>query len=366
MNNAGYQIHVDNMTSSNWDDLVNRFEDAHIYQTWSYGVVRWGQRNLSHLVLKQNEKVLSVAQLRIIRPRFFKGGIAYLRWGPLCQLRGQEPQLEVVRPMALALHEEYVQKRRLFLRILPNAFEGSPGTGSFKDSFSQFRQEPQGTANARRTFLLDLTPPLDELRERLDQKWRNQLNGAERNDLTIIEGSGAGEFQMFSDLYQAMWRRKKFDNPVDVHEFGLLCEALPPSQKIRILICLHKGVPVNGIVCAALGHTGIYLLGATNDAGLNTKGAYLLQWLIIKWLKENGYRYYDLGGINPEANPGVYHFKRGLAGADLTRIAPLESCQNPLSSLCILAADIVHAGLGSSIRNWWGLRFGSSMAAKQS
>ena len=33
-----------------------------------------------------------------------------------------------------------------------------------------------------------------------------------------------------------------------------------------------------------------------------------------EWIKEKGLRYYDLNGINPETNPGTYHFKRGLAG----------------------------------------------------
>jgi hypothetical protein len=35
---------------------------------------------------------------------------------------------------------------------------------------------------------------------------------------------------------------------------------------------------------------------------------------MIKWLKENGFRYYDLGAFNPQLNPSVYHFKKGLAG----------------------------------------------------
>jgi lipid II:glycine glycyltransferase (peptidoglycan interpeptide bridge formation enzyme) len=35
---------------------------------------------------------------------------------------------------------------------------------------------------------------------------------------------------------------------------------------------------------------------------------------MIEWLKERGCHWYDLGGIDPENNPGVYHFKCGIAG----------------------------------------------------
>jgi lipid II:glycine glycyltransferase (peptidoglycan interpeptide bridge formation enzyme) len=242
--------------------------------------------------------------------------------------------------MALALHEEYVRKRRLFLRILPNAFAGSPRAILFQTAFSQF-SHPQGNhANPERTFLLDLSPPLEELRRKLDQKWRNQLNRAEKNNLTIVEGRGAAEYQIFTQIYQRMWNRKKFETTVDIDEFGRLCDELPPAFKFKILVCKHEGVPVGSIICSAMGDTGIYLLGATDDDGLNTKGAYLLQWTMIKWLKENGFRYYDLGGIDPEMNPGVYHFKRGLSGEDVSRIAPLESCESLFSSICMKVADI--------------------------
>ena len=63
------------------------------------------------------------------------------------------------------------------------------------------------------------------------------------------------------------------------------------------------------MVASAIGNMGIYLLGATHDEGLNTKAAYLIHWTMINRLKESGVQSYDLGGINPETNPGVYHFQ---------------------------------------------------------
>ena len=73
-----------------------------------------------------------------------------------------------------------------------------------------------------------------------------------------------------------------------------------------------------------MGDSAIYLLGATSDAGLNSKGAYFLQWTMIRWLKRTGIKSYDLGGIDPEGNPGVYHFKRGISGVDICQIEPVR------------------------------------------
>jgi lipid II:glycine glycyltransferase (peptidoglycan interpeptide bridge formation enzyme) len=35
---------------------------------------------------------------------------------------------------------------------------------------------------------------------------------------------------------------------------------------------------------------------------------------MIQWLKDHGIQFYDLGAFNPQLNPGVYQFKKGLAG----------------------------------------------------
>ena len=119
---------------------------------------------------------------------------------------------------------------------------------------------------------------------------------------------------------------------------------------MRVLICEQGGVPVAGLVASAIGDSAIYLLGATSDDGLNAKGAYLLQWTLIRWLKENGIRWYDLGGIDPEGNPGVYSFKRGLSGADLHQLTPFMACNGLVSSAIVrasLAAQRVVRSLGT-------------------
>jgi hypothetical protein len=328
--------------------LLNRFEDATVYQTWAYGAVRWGQSNLSHLVLKRNREVVAMAQLRIVRPRHFNCGIAYLTWGPLCQPKTEELDPETIGRLAKALYDEYVGKRRLYLRILPNAFVESRRGMLFRSGFSRYFNEQSGHATTYRTLVLGLDLSLDELRKRLDQKWRNQLNRAERNGLSIIEDDKTEHYQVFADIYKQMWDRKRFETTVDIKAFGRIQEALPKSQKLKVLICKHANVPVGGIVCSTMGTTAIYVLGATSDSGLKTKGAYLLQWTMIKWLKENGFHNYDLGGIDPEANPGVYHFKLGLSRQDLSRIPALEACVSALSSVSMKVADFVQCGMRGS------------------
>jgi hypothetical protein len=322
--------------------MLDLFDDVNIYQTWSYGEIRWGKKNLSHLVLKRNDEIAGMAQLRIIRPTRLNFGMAYLRWGPICHRRGTELDADAVVAMDRALHQEYVCKRRLLLQILPNAFVGSSRCELFQSAFSSFTQEPSTSADLYRTFILDLTPSLEELRRNLDAKWRNKLTQSEKKGLTVISGNGSDEYRTFCRMYQQMWKRKAFETTLDVEEFGRIQESLPETHRMRVLICQQGGVPVAGIVISAMGDSAIYLLGATSDDGLNAKGAYLLQWAMIQWLKDNGFKWYDLGGIDPERNPGVFSFKRGMSGSDVSQLTPLVGCNNPVSSAVVRASLVAN------------------------
>jgi len=333
-----WQVEVDRATPVEWSRMLDLFEDANLYQTWSYGGIRWGRKNLSHLVLKRNDDVVGMAQLRIIRPTRLNFGMAYLRWGPLFHRRGRELDAEAAVGIARALHQEYVCKRRLLLQILPNAFVESPRGALFQSAFSGFTQEPRISANLYRTFILDLTPPLEQLRRNLDKKWRNQLTRAEKNGLKVVAGSGTNEYRAFCGMYKQMRNRKTFESAVNIEEFEQIQEDLPETHRMRILMCEQEGVPVAGVVASAMGDSAIYVLGATSDNGLDAKGSYLLQWTLIQWLKEIGVREYDLGGIDPQQNAGVYHFKRGLSGTDVCHMNPLVACNSALSSAIVRAS----------------------------
>jgi lipid II:glycine glycyltransferase (peptidoglycan interpeptide bridge formation enzyme) len=136
-----------------------------------------------------------------------------------------------------------------------------------------------------------------------------------------------------------MMLRKNFDTTVSVDEFQRVQERLSPEQKMVVLIARRKGLAVSGLVASTIGATGIYLLGATGDEGMKAKGSYLLQWHVLRRLKERGCDWYDLGGVDPEANPGVYHFKQGLGGDEVLHIGSYDLHRNRLNKWGLGAAE---------------------------
>lgn len=339
-----YNVQIDQVGKREWSELIKLFDDATIYQSWSYGSVRWSEDNLSHLVLRKRNDVVAAAQSRIVKLPFIGAGIAYITWGPLWRIHGRENNLEHFRQMICALREEYVIKRSLFLRIVPSDIDD--GSNTIRSILEAEGLKWQSSVSSYRTFLMDLSLSLDELRKGLAQKWRNRLNRAERNNLEVMEGTGNKLYEMFSSIYKEMLERKRFLEFVDIKEFGLIQEDLYDPLKMQIMICQFEGNPVCALICSAIGDRGIYLLGATSNNGLKSQGTYLLQWRTIEWLKARGCLWYDLGGIDPEKNPGTYHFKAGLcgkSGKEVRHLGQFDMCQSLISAVLVKTGDQLRA-----------------------
>jgi lipid II:glycine glycyltransferase (peptidoglycan interpeptide bridge formation enzyme) len=343
----GYSVEVDTVDKDSWHRIIQAFDDANLYQTWSYDEIRCGRNSISHLILKKNDRILAAAQARIVKIPIINSGIAYIRWGPMWKISSSEVNVEIFSQAIRALRNEYACRRGLVLRIYPVLFSDESDIYIPLLEQEGFAFLQKGMRD--RTLLIDLTPPLDALRKGLNQKWRNCLNRAERNALELLEGNNDEMYEMFISIYGEMLERKRFIEPNDINEFRLIQQDLPDNIKMKILLCRFEGKLCTGAIFSAMGNTGIYLFGATNDVGMKSNGSYLLQWRFIELLKENHFTCYDLNGINPEINPGTYNFKEGLRGKngkDVYFLGQFDAVNNTLSSFTIKYGDILKSNYG--------------------
>lgn len=318
------------MTKAEWFEYLTSFDDATIYQTWSYGAVRWGEDSLSHVVIKQGNNIIALAQATITKLPVVGTGIAYIPWGPIWKRKNLEKDYEHFRRIIHSLQHEYVKKRHLLLRLAPNEIDDDAMIRTILDS-----EGFQCTAKPYRTYHIDLTQSEDELHKGMARRWRRALKGAEKENLKILSGTDDELYCMYLNLYNDMHDRKKFEEGVDPNEFRLIQKNLPQDIKMHILICEFENKPIASLMASLIGSTGVGLLGATATEGLNLGGFHLLNWRMIQWLKECGALIYDFGGYDPEKNPGTASFKDGLPGRDLYHIGHFEACENTLSELTV-------------------------------
>ncbi len=333
INPEEYTASVDQINKVAWEQLLLEFDDATIYQTWSYGAIRWGQNNLSHIVIKRNGEIIAAAQLRIMKIPLLGSGIAYLPWGPMWRRHSQSVNIDVFRQVINALKEEYVIRQGLLLRLRPNIFKENGADFISILNNAGLKRNPH--AQPYRTLMLNLSTETKEIRKAFDQKWRNQLNRAEKNKLIIQEGTSDDLYHNFLILQKEMQERKKYNPGVDYDEFREIQKDLPEKLKMTILICTFDEKVLSATICSKIGDIGIYLLGATGNEGMKMKGAYLSQWRMIEIVKSSGCNWYDLGGIDPDNNPGVYHFKSGISRREASHIGQYEISQSRISTILV-------------------------------
>jgi lipid II:glycine glycyltransferase (peptidoglycan interpeptide bridge formation enzyme) len=321
-----------------WYLSMQDFEDSNIYQTWNFAALAQDEKNIKHIAIYSNNTLIGLVKVRIKKVPILNRGIAYILNGPIWQKRNQENHIQILANIFVALRENFVEKQRLVLRIQPYIFSDMVTNLDLIENLGFNRLEK---IRRYQTLVLYLDKELDEIRKSFKQKWRNCLNQSERNDLKIYEGNDQQLYNVFLGIYDQMLTRKKFKENVDPYKMRKVNEALDDEYKKKIFVAYKDKLPVASIIGSAIGNTGIYLLGASNEVGMQTKASYLLQWEMIKWLKQRGCQRYDLGGINKDDNPGGYHFKSGITDQEVLGMGTFESYNDSLSKRIVSFGEFI-------------------------
>jgi len=308
----GYSVEVDQIDKAAWHGLLRDFHDATFYQTWSYGERFWGGDHLSHVVLRHDRKVVSVAQLRILKVPLIGTGAAYLNWGPLWKSSRETGNHAHLRNMARALRDEYVASRHYALRILPKIFETSEKV-LVRDTFA--RENFRYTPSTAKTFLIDLRMPLERLRENLPRSWRKSLKFAEQQGLRIWEATEPAHYGLAAAINKQMKARKSYFGS-DSEEMLEANADLPRDLKLKTLLCDLQGETVAALGWSNIGMVAFPLVGGSGDKALQCRASFLLWWEMIKSCQAAGFEFLDTAGVHEKRNPGGYFFKKGLAGKD--------------------------------------------------
>jgi len=325
-----------------WYALLEDFDDANIFQTPAFATATSRSAAPEAFAVVSDAGPVALALVRMFRVPLLGAAVAYVLNGPLWQLRHGTPDPEALRYAIRLLRDEYVDRRGVTLRIKPRSTLG--GIGSYAGLFAEERYTPVRAGGTSRTILLDLGRASQALRKGLEPRWRRHLNQAERGGLSLLEGTDDTMFDLFLPMYHEMLSRKRLAEPADFNAFMVMQRLLPALHKMRVIVAANGSQQCAGAVLSANGRRGDFLFGATAEAGLRNQASYLVHWRAIEWLKSRGCTEYDLQGINPASNPGVYAFKSGLCGKNGQEVdapPPFDAYASMRGRLAVRGADLV-------------------------
>jgi lipid II:glycine glycyltransferase (peptidoglycan interpeptide bridge formation enzyme) len=319
-------------SQTEWSDIVSGFRDLSLLQTWEYVEAKAasGQWKIERAVFMDGDTVVGAVQVLVRQVKWLNGGLAWVSRGPLWRKNGATAS--TLAEMLKCLNQYWVGKRRMYLRILPTLLETETAPGFF-DGIGYRLTEGSITWSSSR---VDLSQPLEVLRARLQQKWRNCLNKAERLGVTVESGTDGDIFNEVLNEYRTTLREKSFATGVTPDLLHRLQSLAPDERKLWALAGRRDGQRLGGLLIARYGGVCEYLVGAVNDPGKAVNAGQLLLWSAIEQMKERGYCWFDLGGMDPvRTRKGVLHFKKGVNGGPYQLVGEFEAFNKSLMNHAI-------------------------------
>jgi lipid II:glycine glycyltransferase (peptidoglycan interpeptide bridge formation enzyme) len=295
---------------SQWNEYMNLAYSSNFLQAWEYGDAKcelegW---NIKRFVYYINEK--PVALLQLLQKNilgFIK--ISRLNRGPIfLNLTTESENYYLIN--TISKFGNIFKLKILF--IAPNLpFTGQNFFFLYHSGFLKYSK------TIWKSSLVDLTKKTEEIRKSLDGKWRNILTLSEKNNLQVEYGGQDDLFSWLLNKYSESMIEKRFQGP-SVEFLNILNKRIKinsnNSNSLIVFRAIKDSHPVGGICIILHGSVATYLLGYSTTEGRALNSTYFLLWQSIKYLKDNNFIFFDLGGIDLINTPGVAHFKMGVNG----------------------------------------------------
>jgi hypothetical protein len=299
------ELKLNETTREQWNSMMFQVGRSNLMQSWSYGEAKskiegW---KVSRIVIWKLNK--PVAFVQILEKKFAFLKLVRINRGPLL-LEDSRPDLQAAVTQLLVKEFGGWKKGRLLFFTPELPLNGKNLALMTKLEFYQF------TCRSWESIWFDLDEDRGELRNRLNGKWRNMLSFAERQKLRFETHCDVQNFEWLVNLCDKMMKDRGESIPSKLyHQLLLEFESEQPMQIFKAFL---QDEPLAGICIVSHGSAASYLLGWNGRKGRNLKANQFLLWNAMMLLKEQGIRWFDLGGIDEDRTPGISEFKLGVNG----------------------------------------------------
>lgn len=294
-----------NISRESWNSLIQSVGKSNLLQSWAYGEAKNKSEGwtVHRVIFYQGETIVAVSQ--VLEKRVAKLLRVYrINRGPLFFTNEKEIREAVVKNV-LGLGNI------LHGKLLSVSFELDKSNENIAALLltKMIALDLKGYSS----IWVDMKVSLDTIRKTLNGKWRNMLVFAEKQGLDVESGSSPELVKWACKIHEENMNKKGFKG-ISSELLWSLAEQSDAGTSVVVYKGCSQGQPVAAVCVAYHGNTATYLIGWTSDEGRKLKANYLLLWAAVKELKDKNMEWFDLGGIDAEATPGITGFKTGMSG----------------------------------------------------
>lgn len=276
-----------------WDRFVERSPHAFHEQTslWSQVKAIYGWEPL-RILLTDQEKILAGAQIlvRTVRGRIRVG---YASRAPVVPAADPELLARITQEIGRVARSENVA----YLAIAPPYFGDTAAAALHAQGFRAKPDALPPGAVMSATVLVDLSQDWDALQKRMRMQVRQHIRVAQRKGVSVREG-GRDDVDTFRRLMESLCARRGIEpSPSQEDFFEHLWERFAPRGWVRIFLAEVGGRPVAALLVFTFGESARVWKAGWSGESAECRPNNLLYWEVIRWAKENGFRSFDLVGI---------------------------------------------------------------------
>lgn len=295
-----------------WDSLLAGQEGATLYQMHGWGELK---RSLGWQIVRMifGNRSAPLAMVQILVRKYPLGGI-------VCWIPGGPAG--AVELWAAGLGEALRRAHRarwIFLRINSMQVMSAHGESALRETGWNL---PVIRLSSGLSLTYDPSVPETERLGLASANWRHNLKRSGKYGLIVRrwDSPDAAELQK---IYRSMERHKGLAAFMTDDELVILLDRL--SNRSLFYRCDDRDGNLIALrACAMLGSEAWDMLAAASPEGRKQYASHATLWALLRDCGERGITRYDMGGVDPTGNKGVFDFKRGLGAEPLTYLGEWE------------------------------------------
>jgi hypothetical protein len=299
-----WRLLSDDLAQKVWDRYLIGFDGFTFHQSYAWGEhrKRSGWTPYRWIARRSGEEAVAMAQI-LVRSYRLGVGMAWCPGGPVGDVSTWDDRF---RAAILAS----TGSRHMYFRFFSTK-EATPD--------AQAALEKQGWAQcpfklrSGLSMKLDLSREPDEIRKGLSRNWRRNLRAFSGSNASVSRWK-TPEVDEIMAIYRSMESYKGLNQQYSSAEVTDLFRQF--GDNLILYRCVNEqGDTVVFRGCIMMDRFAWDLFAATSTAGRGLPGASnACMWQLLQHCRQEGVREYDLMGIDPDNNPGVYRFKRETGG----------------------------------------------------
>ena len=296
--------------------------------------------------VEENGELLAATML-VYKPLFLGKNLYYAPGGPLLDFENKKLLNFFITNLKKSLKNPLVLRIDPYYELIERDRDGLPKENGFNHktapkNLESLNFKPLKTpVSPKYAFVKLLDNPPADLIASFKRNTRNHIRKAEKLGVKVRE-LNRDELKTFKKITESTSKRRNFsDKPLSYYE--QMYDLFAPRNEVKFMLAEADNIPLSAAMFMTYGSEVIYLFSGSDEKYMKDYNAqYLIQYEMIKFAAENGFKRYNFYGINglPDPNSkdyGIYDFKKGFTSDEDGRVTELigtyELSLSPLYSL---------------------------------